>query len=278
MKNRLIKAQEIGDFRIKVYYDDSAECPLTSCDMGANYIYEYLEHGRYWLSRNCDWDEWFLNPREHSLTDILQCIAAKVVKQQDIVNYYKTGKIENIRFIYNRSARQWELQTRGDRSTKWQIELEVESSSLKAYDYRAELLEPLEEEELVALIEDCAKDFIIKTWESSGYCQGDHIRGIAYMSKERYDKYVGSNGKDWKEHSLEIIDAEIKEIEMWAWGDVKGFVLEKKVPYTKQYHDTEREDEEDFDWEEVDSCWGYYMETDELIQDVISEYRLKEVA
>lgn len=278
MENRLIETQEIGDYRIKVYYDDCAECPITNCDMGANYIYEYLERGRYWLSRDCDWDKWVSNPCEHSLANIFQCIAAKVVKQQDIVNYYKTGKIENTRFIYNRSARQWELQTRWNRNAEWQTELEVEPSDFKTYDYSMEILEPLEEEELVALIEDCAKDFVIKTWESSGYCQGDHIRGIAYMSKARYDKYVGGNGKDWKEHALEVIDAEVKEIEMWAWGDVKGFVLEKKVPYTKQYHDAEREDEEDFDWEEVGSCWGYYMETDELIQNVISKYQLKKTA
>ena len=59
-------------------------------------------------------------------------------------------------------------------------------------------------------------------------------------------------------------------------ADVKGYVLEKKVSYTKQYHDEEHEDEEGFDWEEVDSCWGYYMEEDELIDEVISEYHLKE--
>jgi len=67
-------------------------------------------------------------------------------------------------------------------------------------------------------------------------------------------------------------------IGMWMWGDVKGFVLEKKVPFTKCFHDDAREDEDDFEWEQVDSCWGYYMNTDELIEEVISEHHLKEVA
>lgn len=37
-------------------------------------------------------------------------------------------------------------------------------------------------------------------------------------------------------------------------------------------------DEEGFDWEEVDSCCGYFMEADELIKEVISEHQLKEAA
>lgn len=30
------------------------------------------------------------------------------------------------------------------------------------------------------------------------------------------------------------------------------------------------------EWEEVDSCWGYYMETDELIEEIMKEHNLKE--
>lgn len=35
------------------------------------------------------------------------------------------------------------------------------------------------------------------------------------------------------------------------------------------------DDEEDIEWEEVGSCWGFFMETEELIDEVISEYSLK---
>ena len=144
-----------------------------------------------------------------------------------------------------------------------------------------ELLEPMDEDDYVALIQECAKDFVLQTWESSGYCQGDHIRGIAYISKERFDKRCGFNPqkyKTWQEQALEIIDAEVEEIGMWAWGDVKGFVLEKKVSFTKVFDDNDREDEEDYEWEEVDPCWGYFMETEELIKEVMSEHDLKDVA
>lgn len=29
-------------------------------------------------------------------------------------------------------------------------------------------------------------------------------------------------------------------------------------------------------WEEVDSCWDCYMETDELIEEIMEEHNLKE--
>lgn len=38
---------------------------------------------------------------------------------------------------------------------------------------------------------------------------------------------------DWKEDCAKIIDNEVKSIGMWMWGDVKGYVLEKKVKFVK---------------------------------------------
>ena len=159
---------------------------------------------------------------------------------------------------------------------------EIEPYELKAdADYRMELLEGLEEEDMLSIIQKYAKNFVIKEWSSCGYSQGDSLRGIAYMTKAQFDKRCGFNPakyKTWQEQALEVIDGEIKCIEMWAWGDVKGYVLEKKVPFTKVYDDEDREDEEDIEWEEVDSCWGFYMETEELMAEVIAEHDLKEVA
>lgn len=81
---------------------------------------------------------------------------------------------------------------------------------------------------------------------------------------------------DWKEDCAKIIDNEVKSIGMWMWGDVKGYVLEKKVAFTKKYKDESREDEDCEEWEEVDSCWGCYEETDELIKEVMIENGLEE--
>lgn len=286
MNDLLIETKEIGNHRIKIYYDTNNTCPVKDWDMGGCYVFEHLEFGRYWLSSDCNWEEYSggRNLRDNSMSDILQRMAADVVEQKDIIAYFKAGKVKDLRFQYNRHSRQWELQcyTRWKgANADWSTQFEIEPHELKGDDYRMELLESLDEDELIALIQECAKDFVIKDWSSSGYSQGDHMKGIAYMSKEHFDKTCGfspGHFKDWKEQALHVMEGEIKCIAMWAWGDVKGFVLEKKVPFTKVYADEEREDEEDIEWEEVDSCWGFYMETEELIAEVIAEHDLKEVA
>lgn len=277
----LITQKEIGDHRINIYYDTDSECPVTSWDMAARYLFEYSDNRScHILHKECNWKDWFYDNR-HSLEDALRRIAASVIDQDDLVEYIKKKNVDGLRLVYNRSERVWELQTEcgyGSHKGEWETQLEITPSDLKNYDYKAELLEQLETDDLIAAIENCADNFVIKEWGSTGYCQGDYLNGIAYMSKARYDKMVGGNRKDWKKHANELIDAEVKEIGMWAWGDVIGFVLEKKVQFTKVFADSNRKDEATFEWEEVDSCWGYYMEPEELIDEVIAEHRLKEIA
>lgn len=286
MSRDYIERKEIGDYRISIYPDYDAECPVTNWDMGAIHLFEHLERGRYWLSNACDWKEWVSDTREESITSILQRMVAKWVSQDDLIKYIKAGNIEGLRLVYNRHERMWQEQIQyvraGRRQDEWDIVFEVEPSDLKVYDYRDELLECLEDDDdLIAIIEACAKDVVIQSWSSCGYCQGDSMRGLSYITKERFDKTCGfspQHYKTWQEQALAVIEGEVKCIELWAWGDVKGFVLEKKIPFTKVFDDKDRDDEEDYEWEEVDSCWGYFMETEELIKKVMSEHDIKEVA
>lgn len=279
MSDYIIEEREIDNHRIRIYPDYDSCCPVTNWDMAARYLFEYNDRYHHNLHRECNWRDWFSEDR-HSMEEALRYMAASVVAQKDMVNYLKKGNIDGIRFIYNRHERQWELQHKCDWGMykgEWMTDLEIEPYDLKKYDTRGELVENLEKDDLIALIRDCAKDFVIKEWSTTGYSQGDYVEGVAYMSKKRYDEMVGNTDKPWKEHALDLIDMEVKELGMWMWGDVKGYVLEKKVPFTKVYDD-DREDEEDVEWEEVGSCWGFYMEADELIEEVISEYGLKETA
>lgn len=272
-----LERKEIGDYRITIYPDYDAECPVTNWDMGACYLWEY-DHCDH-LSKECSWRDLF-SSNQHSLKDALRYLAAREVEQKDIVKYIKDGKIDDVRLVYNRRDRQWDYMIKPYRG-EWDVWFSIEPSDLKHADYRSELVDYLDEDDLIALIENCAKNFVIKKWSSTGYSQGDYLEGVAYTTKERFDKYCGFNSqkyKTWQEQALEIIDAEVEEIGMWAWGDVKGFVLEKKVRFTKSYEDENREDEEDFEWEEVDSCWGYFMETEDLIKEVMSEHDIKEIA
>lgn len=104
--------------------------------------------------------------------------------------------------------------------------------------------EELEEDDFINLLENC-KDIAFYEWSSSGYSQGDYVRGYAYCDKERFKKMVDTNTKNWKNRAIELFESEVKDIGMWMWGDVKGFVLEKKRHYTKMYDDGDTSDSYD---------------------------------
>lgn len=274
----LIETKEIGNHRIKIYYDADAECPLTNWDMCGRYLFEYNDHYFHRLHKECDWSDFF-SDNNHSLEEALRCMASEVVKQKDIITYFKHESIAGVRLIYNKSSHLWELQIECRNSATdrlyWSTEYEFTPYDLKHCDYRAELTECLEKDDLIALIRDCAKDLVIKEWSTTGYSQGDYVEGIAFCTKKRYAEMVSTDTTDWKTKVDALIDDEVECVGMWMWGDVKGYILEKKVPYTKHYQDANRKDEEDFDWEDIGSCWGFFMETEELIKEVISEYDLK---
>lgn len=279
----LIEQKEIGNHRISIYYDECASCPITDWDLGASYLFEYNDRYHHRLHDDCDWKDWFYE-NNHSLEEALQRMAAKVVSQDDLINYLKSGKVDGVRFVYDRRVKEWKLQhlcnwEGSKHKGEWFTDVKIATSGLKSGDYCQELTEQLEKEDLITLINECAKDFYISEWSSIGYSQGDRVDGVAYMSKEQFDKRCGFNPsafKDWKEQAQSVIDGEVKCIGMWMWGDVKGYVLEEKVPYTKTYADGR--EVQTFEWQEVHSCWGYFLETEELIDEVISEHGLKEKA
>lgn len=278
----LIKTEEIGDHRINIYYDTDAGCPCTDWDMAASYLWEYDRTTR--LSSACNWEEVFgkHSNGNHSLMDALRQLVSEHVQWKELLNYIKKGKLDGYRMRYDRSENLWYWEWydnwQNSQHRGWREIFSMAPSDLYAYDYTYEFIEDFEQDELIQILSDLGKDIFVKEWSTRGYSQGDYVEGIAFCTKDRYTKMVSTDVTDWKNRIDTLIDGEVESLGMWMWGDVKGFVLEKKVPYTKQYHDNEREDEEDFDWEEVGSCWGYYMETDELIKDVIAEYGLKEAA
>lgn len=163
---------------------------------------------------------------------------------------------------------------------EWYNHEEFCPSDLKRFDYREELCDILEEDDFTYLLHDC-KDIAFYEWSSTGYNQGDYVSGYAYCDKKRFLKYCDTNTKNWRKRALDLFEHEVKCIGLWMWGDVKGFVLEKKVHYKKVFTEIGREPEDDYDWEQIDSCWGeYYEDSDELIKDALEEngIKLKETA
>lgn len=70
--------------------------------------------------------------------------------------------------------------------------------------------------------------------------------GFIYVTKEKlrekYDKKRVS--QKLKDRAEEILESEVETYDQYLTGDVFGFSVEKK--------------DEDGDWEDIDSCWGFY--------------------
>ena len=230
MEDDLITTKEVGDYRIKVYYCRDSECPITNWGLFGSFFFEYSDTHR--LHDECNWKTFFYD-NKHNLRDVIDAIVMKHIEQKDIVKYLKKGEANGISFTYNRGGNVWELKHK----TSLYIGQEFSPGDLKDFDCRGELIEDLDDEDLLDIISKYGKDVVAIEWSTRGYNQGDYIKGIAYVTKEKYDNEVCNKEGDWKEDCAKIIDNEVKSIGMWMWGDVKGYVLEKKVAFTKKYKD-----------------------------------------
>jgi hypothetical protein len=93
--------------------------------------------------------------------------------------------------------------------------------------------------------------------------------GIAWLEKDEALK-------DWikeeywdKEDCYDLCDGMRNELEAWGDNDVYGFVVEDciKSKIHKEYTNVDKDDEdyEEEEWEESDSCWGFYGDIDKTI-------------
>jgi len=69
-------------------------------------------------------------------------------------------------------------------------------------------------------------------------------------------------GKDNITKMISYMEGEVKVYDDFISGNVYGFIVEKR--------EAEKEDEDDEEWEELDSCWGFYGDYD---GDVLEEAR-----
>ena len=92
--------------------------------------------------------------------------------------------------------------------------------------------------------------------------------GICWLEKDEFLKYSGCKEEYWNGKSLKEIEYLLDELKAWSEGEVFGFVVEDciKSVVNKRYTNVNKDDEEyeEVEWEETDSCWGYYGDIDEV--------------
>lgn len=96
-------------------------------------------------------------------------------------------------------------------------------------------------------------------------------------------KYIPITEENWKEVAEYHMDGEVKTYDLYLRGEVYGYVLEKKVHVrdeTRCPHCNELIKVDEYDnWEEVDSCWGFYgdcLEDNGLLDNIGSDLKFVE--
>ena len=104
--------------------------------------------------------------------------------------------------------------------------------------------------------------------------------GICWLEKDEFLKYSGHKEDYWKDKSLDEIEWLLDELEAWSEHEVYGFVVEDciKSRVHKEYmnSDKDEEDYEETEWEESDSCWGFYGELDDVIPSMFDNTNLRQ--
>lgn len=62
----------------------------------------------------------------------------------------------------------------------------------------------------------------------------------------------------WRKRAAEVIDAEVETYDMYLRGDVYGYKLEKEVVVEEKCPHCDDVINTYTEWEEIDSCYGYY--------------------
>lgn len=140
----------------------------------------------------------------------------------------------------------------------------------------ADFADYLNAETIDYLVEHCMTDKVKMMSYSFGYYGGisfshdvsTNSEGICWLEKDEFLKYSENDEEYWNNKSLDEIEYLLDELKAWCSNDVYEFVVEDavRIQGIKTYYNGEREDEPyiDTQWEESDSCWGYYGELDKI--------------
>lgn len=268
--------------RLTVWYEEGAEHPLDTCDFPLHL--DDWGHGGSINPKRFVRDE---SNREHydSRQECMRYLVNKFGDAKKVIDrMIANGKAaEHDRYdealVYDKSRREWLLMSWVPTYRSYTGErIEAHWDEYENFDCKREELDlysltyNMSDEMLADLIEHCLTDKVKAMSYSIGYYGGvsfysnvdGDCDGIAWLE---HDEAVG-DGKwlteeRWRaEDCYSLTDGVRKEIDAWAEGQVFWFEVEKSVRWKvhRECLSEERDDEdyEEEEWEQIDSCGGYY--------------------
>ena len=291
MANELVKrmVKKDGSQRISFYREEYAENPRDMTD-------EPL-HCEDWSRDNSIMTKQDRESKSSSARDLLAYMIENYVGYKKVIDFLvENGKHmtdgyckSNDALVYNKSEHRWDLM-----SDMLHYNSETRKNEmgwcLNNHYYEKKYyidLYGLLEDVCDSTIDYIAQNFLCDKVKMMSYGFGYNgdisfyhefstdSEGICWLEKDEFLKYSGCKEEDWKEKSLDEIEFLLDELKSWGDGDVYGFVVEDaiRIQGIKTYYNGEREDEPyiDTQWEESDSCWGFYGDIDKIENDMFEE-------
>ena len=278
----LRKVSEDGRYRLTVHYEEGAEHPLNWCDFPLHmddWCRDYSANPTTQL-RDKSKHRHF-GSREECMRDLL-CSYGDEKKIIDLLvgNYGKKSHSRyELALTYDRSRREWLVLQwcptwKAYDGTIHEAHWEEETSLCckREQIFLGDLAEYLTEEDLADLLNKCLTDGVKVMSYSFGYYGSisfyrevfDGCDGIAWIV--RSDAVGGGKWlteKQWRTMDCyDLTKGEREEISAWAEGDVFWFEVEKNVKWKVHREclseEREAQDYEQEEWEQVDSCGGFY--------------------
>jgi hypothetical protein len=195
---------------------------------------------------------------------------------------------------YDKSRKLWLLTQQsysyhGDYKGKphWEYGEDDYFTSKEWHDEDSYIMEQLSDDVICTIANEMMTDGVKLASYDFSYYNGEpsfddeveeRMTGLMWLEKDDYLKDSGGRDDRWHLPMTELMKGMIDSIQRWARGDVYGFVLEKAVNWhthrTCLSEEREDMDYDETDWEEVDSCWGYYEEPEDVAKMVESEHGL----
>ena len=282
MANELVKRfiKKDGSQRISFYYEDYAENPRDMTD-------EPL-HCEDWSRDYSIMNKQERESKSSNARNLLEYMINNYGDYKKIIdtlvdngNNIGSKKVScGTALVYDRSRKTWVLL--GDVNCYFGSEREdgwYEYNVLDGKKYDLDIYaitEDATDDAIDYLATNCMTDQIKMMSYGFGY-NGDisfyhefstDSEGICWLEKDEFLKYSGHKEEYWNGKSLDEIEWLLDELKAWGDNDVYGFIVEDciKSVIHKEYTNSDRDDEcyEHEDWEESDSCWGYYGDIDEV--------------
>lgn len=275
----LRKVSEDKKYRLTVWYEEGAEHPLQMCD--------FPLHMDDWSRDRTANPTWGSKDREHygSRQECMRYLVNQFGDEQKIIDrLIQNGKeTAHDRYdealIYDRSRREWLLMSWVPAYRNYEGErIEAHWDEYESFDCKRENLDVysltynMADEQLADLLNHCLTDKVKVMTYGMGYYGGmsfysdvdGDCEGIAWIE---HDEAVGEGKwlteEQWQTQDCYGLTAGIREeLDAWSDGEVYWFEVEKNVRWKVHREclseEREPEDYEQEEWEQVDTCGGFY--------------------